>query len=191
MVCTPLTLQPAHLLVQYIFIYTHTVYMNPQIVTFSLLSSLSSLFLPLSLYLFHTHKCTAIFKLLFSHGSLIGNTKRNYWYCLISLGSTVLEEPRSIWLAACMCAYVDQHVFVCVTIYVLECFLKIENWQLLTHILCVLWVSVSLWVNVKCWALHSLFDRWVGQFLATSPCLLNLPALAPQPPVTSCVVHVP
>lgn len=54
----PLTLQLSHLLGQYIFIYTHTVYMDPQIVSLSVLLS----FLPLSF--FHTHKCTIILKLV-------------------------------------------------------------------------------------------------------------------------------
>ena len=55
--------------------------------------------------------------LTWSHGSMIGNRKRDYWYCLISLGCTVLEEPRSIWPpACCICtrAYADQLTLVCV-----------------------------------------------------------------------------
>lgn len=55
--------------------------------------------------------------LTWSHGSMIGNRKRDYWYCLISLGCTVFEGLRSIWPPACCictCAYADQLTFNCV-----------------------------------------------------------------------------
>lgn len=54
--------------------------------------------------------------------------KRDYWYCLISLGSSVFEEPRSVWPPACVLTWTNLHLFAFT--YVFECFSwKLNGWR--------------------------------------------------------------
>lgn len=57
----------------------------------------------------------------------------------------------------------------------------------------VSWIllSVSLCANIKCFAFYPTFDKRMRKFLATFLWLLNLPACAFQPPVSSHIACVP
>lgn len=109
----PLTLQPAHLLAQSIFIYTHTVYMHPQIFS-------------IPLFLFCTCKCTTILKLFhrvvgiwweqeerllilfnFPRVHCLGRTQKHTTACLLHFKSAYVD-----CCVFCLCFYMHFSVFL-------------------------------------------------------------------------------
>ncbi len=85
-----------------------------------------------------------------SHGSMIGNRKRDYWYCLISLGCTTLEDPGSIWLPACCILYelIHKQAFICLYLCVGQYFLK-SRWIPVRFNAMLCTFPVSSWVSLS------------------------------------------